>query len=46
MKAPRPAFIVTNHRHASSDITMEIYTHAQDDAKRKVLEKFEARLVQ
>jgi integrase len=33
-------------RHASSDITMDIYTHAQDDAKRKALEKFEARLVQ
>jgi len=24
----------------------EIYTHAQDEAKRKALEKFEARLVQ
>ncbi len=33
-------------RHASSDITMDIYTHAQDDAKRKALEKFEARPVQ
>jgi integrase len=33
-------------RHASSDITMDIYTHAQDDAKRKALDKFEARLVQ
>ncbi len=33
-------------RHASFDITMDIYTHAQDDAKRKALEKFEARLVQ
>jgi hypothetical protein len=33
-------------RHASSDITMDIYTHAQDEAKRKALEKFEARLVQ
>lgn len=22
-------------RHASSDITIDIYTHAQDDAKRK-----------
>ena len=30
----------------SSDITMDIYTHAQDDAKRKALEKFEARLMQ
>lgn len=25
---------------------MDIYTHAQDDARRKALEKFEARLVQ
>jgi hypothetical protein len=33
-------------RHASSDITMDIYTHAQDDAKWKALEKFEARLAQ
>lgn len=33
-------------RHAKSDITMDIYTHAQDEAKRKALEKFEARLVQ
>ena len=33
-------------RHANSDITMQIYTHAQDEAKRKALEKFEARLVQ
>lgn len=33
-------------RHANSDVTMEIYTHAQDEAKRKALEKFEARLVQ
>lgn len=32
-------------RHANSDVTMEIYTHAQDEAKRKALEKFEARLV-
>lgn len=32
--------------HATSDITMDIYTHAQDDAKRKALEKLEARLVQ
>jgi hypothetical protein len=28
------------------DITMDIYTHALDDAKQKALEKFEARLVQ
>ncbi len=33
-------------RHATSDITMDIYMHAPDDAKRKALEKFEARLVQ
>lgn len=33
-------------RHANSDVTMDIYTHAQDEAKRKALEKFEARLVQ
>ena len=32
-------------RHAKADVTMDIYTHAQDDAKRKALEKFEARLV-
>jgi integrase len=32
--------------HASSDITMDIYTHAQDDAKRKALERYESRLVQ
>jgi hypothetical protein len=29
-----------------SDITMDIYAHAQDDAKRKALEKYESRLVQ
>ena len=33
-------------RQRTSNITMDIYTHAQDDAKRKALEKFEARLVQ
>jgi hypothetical protein len=33
-------------RHANSDVTMQIYTHAQDEAKRKALEKVEARLVQ
>jgi integrase len=33
-------------RHATSDITMDIYTHAQDAAKRAALEKFESRLVQ
>jgi integrase len=33
-------------RHASSDITMDIYTHAQDEAKRRALERYESRLVQ
>ena len=33
-------------RHASSNITMDIYTHAQDEAKRKALEHYESRLVQ
>ena len=33
-------------RHANSDVTMQIYTHAQDEANRKALDKFEARLVQ
>jgi integrase len=33
-------------RHATSDITMDIYTHAQDAHKRAALEKFESRLVQ
>ena len=33
-------------RHASSDITIDIYTHAQDEAKRKALERYESRLVQ
>jgi integrase len=32
-------------RHATPGITMKIYTHAQDDAKRKAMERFEARLV-
>ena len=32
-------------RHASCDITMDIYTHAQDEAKRKALEKYGPRLV-
>jgi len=32
-------------RHASCDITMDIYTHAQDEAKRKALEKYGSRLV-
>ena len=30
-------------RHASSDITMDIYTHSQDEAKRKALERYESR---
>jgi integrase len=29
-------------RHANSDVTMQIYTHAHDEAKKKALEKFEA----
>lgn len=33
-------------RHASSDITMDIHTHARDEAKRKALERYESRLVQ
>jgi len=33
-------------RHASSDIAMDIYTHAQDEAKRKALERYECGLVQ
>jgi len=32
--------------HGSFDIMMDINTHAQDDVKRKALEKFESRLVQ
>lgn len=33
-------------RHAKPDITLGIYTHAQDAAKRAALERFESRLVQ
>ena len=33
-------------RHATSGITLDIYTHAQDSAKRAALERFESRLVQ
>lgn len=33
-------------RHASSDIRMDIYTHAHDEAKRKALARYESRLVQ
>jgi hypothetical protein len=33
-------------RHARPDITLGIYTHAQDAAKRAALERFESRLVQ
>jgi integrase len=33
-------------RHTDAGVTMNIYTHAQDPAKRAALERFEARLVQ
>jgi integrase len=33
-------------RHATSAITMDIYTHAQNAAKRAALERYESRLVQ
>ena len=33
-------------RHAKPDITLDIYTHAQEAAKRAALERFESRLVQ
>jgi len=33
-------------RHAKPDITLDIYTHAQDATKRAALERFESRLVQ
>jgi integrase len=33
-------------RHATSGITLDIYTHAQDAAKRAALERYESRLVQ
>ena len=33
-------------RHATSSITMDIYTHAQNAAKRAALERYESRLVQ
>ena len=33
-------------RHATSAITMDIYTHAQGAAKRAALEKYESRLIQ
>jgi integrase len=33
-------------RHATSDITMDIYTHAPDAVKRAALERFESRMVQ
>ncbi len=33
-------------RHATPDITLSIYTHAQEAAKRAALERFESRLVQ
>ena len=33
-------------RHTNAGLTMNIYTHAQDPAKRAALERFESRLVQ
>lgn len=33
-------------RHATSSITMDIYTHAQNAAKRAALERYTSRLVQ
>jgi hypothetical protein len=33
-------------RHAKPNVTLHIYTHAQDAAKRAALERFESRLVQ
>jgi integrase len=33
-------------RHATSDITMDIYTHSQDAQKPAALEEYESRLVQ
>lgn len=33
-------------RHATPNITLDIYTHAQEAAKRLALERFESRLVQ
>ncbi|MGA9642209.1 MAG: hypothetical protein WBQ72_12490 [Terriglobales bacterium] len=33
-------------RHTDAGLTMNIYTHAQDPAKRAALERFESRLVQ
>ena len=33
-------------RHATSAITRDIYTHAQDAQKRAALQKFESRMVQ
>jgi integrase len=33
-------------RHTDSGMTMNVYTHAQDPAKRAALERYEARLVQ
>jgi integrase len=31
-------------RHATSDITLNIYTHARDTTKRTALERYESRL--
>ena len=33
-------------RHATSSMTMDVYTHAQDAVKRAALERYESRLVQ
>ena len=33
-------------RHSTSAVTMDIYIHAQDAAKRAALEKYESRLIQ
>ncbi len=33
-------------RHANSDVTMDVYTHAQEKAQRAAVERFESRMVQ
>jgi integrase len=33
-------------RHATSAMTMDVYTHAQDAQKRAALDRFESRMVQ
>jgi integrase len=30
-------------RHAKSDVTMDIYTHSQDEEKRNAVERYESR---